>query len=118
MSFLSSNCMDFNKLIKSGISYLNKQEVSSAKLQILSETSLQEEFVRRGISSKETEFVATIRATIAEFLADETRSILMLPQCDSYHRMLIHRDLSETFDDCFKKENITVSLSILLFAAM
>ncbi|EKX53370.1 hypothetical protein GUITHDRAFT_101074 [Guillardia theta CCMP2712] len=97
MSFLSSNCMDFNKLIKSGISYLNKQE---------------EEFVRRGISSKETEFVATIRATIAEFLADETRSILMLPQCDSYRRMLIHRDLSETFDDCFKKENITVEREV------
>eukprot|EP00960_Hanusia_phi_P026348 746214-Hanusia_phi.AAC.6 len=92
MSFLSSNHMDFNKLIKSGISYLNKQE---------------EEYLREGITTKETEFIAGIRETIAEFLADETRSILILPQYDSYHRMLIHRDLSETFDDCFKKENVT-----------
>jgi len=99
MSFLSSNHMDFNKLIKSGISYLNKQE---------------EEYLREGITTKETEFIAGIRETIAEFLADETRSILILPQYDSYHRMLIHRDLSETFDDCFKKENVTVEREVCI----
>ena len=88
MQFLSHNSLDFNKLFKAGVPFLNHEE---------------EEFIRSS-GGKDAVFIRATRAALVDFICDTSQASIVLPPADGFHRMLIYRELTDVFGGVLRHE--------------
>jgi poly(A)-specific ribonuclease len=116
MQFLSNSNLDFNKLFKSGVPFLNHQEVPvrAASVHLFPKliqgidvaSAWQEELIR-SCGGKDAAFIEATRASLVDFICQSAEESMLLPPADGYHRMLSYRELTDTFQDVLRHERAT-----------
>lgn len=93
MSFLVEQKFDFNKLFSAGIPYLNVDQEAAARA-----TMPGNEVV-----------LGKIREEVVDFLADTSKSSVVLPAMNPFHRKLTYEDLTTTFRNAVTTDRATIN---------
>ncbi|KAJ3098487.1 hypothetical protein HDU97_003986 [Phlyctochytrium planicorne] len=98
--FLMKNGFDFNRWVRSGVPYLNKDEEAALKQKVGKLMSLSDV----PIDENSRDFVDTSMADIDEWLQSSTDKTININASNSYRRRLIHQEVRKRYNSYLKTE--------------